>query len=150
MLVHLEFKVPKILHRLANLHHIIIPGFRHADTCACGWASITIEQVDYIAQLFLVSLAIGICTQQSELLSSKCYKLNGTFWFDTALGNQVGSTHHGTDTCTTVYSTCSCIIGIQVTADNHFLLRMLTSWNRSYYIVVFDRTQTEMVADIKL
>ena len=113
-------------HRLAHFHKIIIHSLRNGDSHRRSRSSVPID--------------IRFCAQQTKFLSSKSHKQYSTFRFCTGKCNHTGSLHHRTNTCTAVYTTGCHIIRIKMSAYNNIFIRIFSTFNGCYDIMIFHRT----------
>ena len=113
-------------------------------------SAVTIEHIHNLRQFLLMLLTISFRTQQTELLPCKGNENDCPLRLRSRQGQHAGRFHHRGNTRTAIDATCTNIIGIQVSADNDLFVRILASTDRSHYVVVFNRSEFEVVTDVEL
>ena len=88
--------------------------------------------------------------KQTKLLTGESDEDDGTFGLRTGKGDHAGRLHHRADARSAVDTAGRHVKRIQVTAHDHALIRIFATLDCSHHVVVFDRTQLEVVADVEL
>src|SRR5215470_5235791 len=101
-------------------------------------AKIAFNCGDMVGKFRFVRLGVGTRTAAAALFIHPRNDSNSTLWLKPELLYELRRFHRDYDTGSIIYCTCSKIPGVQMSAHDYDLLRVLTAFKICYYIEALD------------
>ncbi len=127
------------------LHHCC----RHAHPDRRRRSTITVKEHRYAGEFIGMRFGIRLCAKQTKFFSCKRNKSNSASRFGTGNRKEACRFHHRSNAYTTIHTSSSNIVCIQMPADNYIFIREFSTGNLRNNIIIFYRTQLEMIANVK-